>query len=407
MKIPIIKFFCCLAVALFVFAHVKAQNSETTTTVESEQSKAETACGQISAKAERTYTFRKLPRPNFPRGTYGSPKWYQKLFPFLAQRKLPTDLEIIEKALARPIPLGETKRSKTIRSNAEAKMLELQKNAEQKWQIWLAQNPNRSAEEKRKAEIQIRFQGLAATDLPRFDWRENGLDVGAVGFQGFQCGNCWAFSTVDAMQASRRLSAIRAQRTDFNEELNTSVQQLISCMLPDKKNEYCSSGWHGNAFSYMVDKGFPLGGPSYYREDESTTWTCDSNVYVKALTWDFVSRDPNKVSTTEEIKRALVLYGPVVTMIRTDKCFLLYGGGVFNGENNNDVTHFVLIVGWDDAKGAWLIKNSYGEDWGEKGFGWIKYGSNNVGTATAWVLADPNEEERIFKEFGNGANETN
>jgi len=407
MRFSIVKVLVCIWFAQILYIQINAQDSVAVSTIETEQTKAENACRQIPAKAERTYTFRTLPRPNFPRGTYGAPKWYQRLFPFLAQRKLPTDLEIIEKALARPIPLGETKRSKSLRLNAETKMLELQKSGEQKWQDWLAQNPNTSLEQKRKAELQIRFQGLAATDLPRFDWRENGLDVGEVGFQGFQCGSCWAFSSVDAMQTSRRLAAIRAQRTDFNEDLNTSVQQLISCMLPDKIGDYCKSGWHGQAFSYMVDKGLPLGGPAYYREDEAVTWTCDSDIYVKALTWDFVSRDPNKISKTEEIKRALVLYGPVVTMIRTDKCFLLYGGGVFNGENNNDVTHFVLIVGWDDEKGAWLIKNSYGEDWGEKGFGWIKYGSNNIGTATAWVLADPNEEERIVKEFGKGENDVN
>jgi cathepsin L len=49
------------------------------------------------------------------------------------------------------------------------------------------------------------------------------------------------------------------------------------------------------------------------------------------------------------------------------------------------INHAVLLIGWDDEKQAWLIKNSWGEQWGEKGFAWIKYGSNNIGVFAAWV----------------------
>jgi cathepsin K len=45
----------------------------------------------------------------------------------------------------------------------------------------------------------------------------------------------------------------------------------------------------------------------------------------------------------------------------------------------------VLLVGWDDAKGAWLLKNSWSSQWGINGFMWIKYGVNSVGTSPAWV----------------------
>jgi len=57
-----------------------------------------------------------------------------------------------------------------------------------------------------------------------------------------------------------------------------------------------------------------------------------------------------------------------------------------------DANHLVLLVGWNDERQAWLIKNSYDMNWGEKGFGWVKYGSNNIGQFAAWILADPNEK---------------
>lgn len=303
-------------------------------------------------------------------------------------------MEMIQKTLTHPLPLGETKRSQQVRAAAEAKLQELAIDSENKWQAWLAANPNASSDETQTAEGRIRSQGLAATRLARFDWREQGLNVGEVGFQGFECNNCWAFTTVDAMQASRRLAAMRAGRTDFDETLNPSVQQLVSCMSEDKKT-YCGSGWHGKVFSYLLEKGLPLGGPTYYNELDAPFWSCDSPARVRALTWDYVSRDPTKISTEDEIKRALIQYGPIVTSMRYDSCLWLYGDGVFNGENPNKPTHFVLIIGWDDSKKAWLIKNSYGTYWGEGGFGWIKYRSNGIGKVSAWIMADPREEERI------------
>ncbi len=47
----------------------------------------------------------------------------------------------------------------------------------------------------------------------------------------------------------------------------------------------------------------------------------------------------------------------------------------------------MVLVGWDDDRGAWLMKNSWGEDWGENGYCWIAYGSNRIGRQTAWIRA--------------------
>ena len=66
---------------------------------------------------------------------------------------------------------------------------------------------------------------------------------------------------------------------------------------------------------------------------------------------------------------------------------LAYKGGVFNEKTEGKVGHVVLLIGWDDDRQAWLVKNSWGEKWGEKGFGWIKYGSNNIGQFAAWIDA--------------------
>ncbi len=372
--------------------------------LDSYQQTQEKLCTTQPISGKRTYAFRILPRANELDGAFGKKPWYfglLKAIPFLENNPKDKygidDIRTLRSEFGRPAPVGESKRSKQIRLKSEQNLKEAEQQGEQKWQEWLKLNPDVGVEERKKAEIRIRFQGLAAARLPKFDWREYGLDVGAVGFQGYNCNTCWAFAAVDAMQISRRLAAIRAQKNDFDNSRRPSVRQLVSCLVPE--TDYCKINWHGEAFTFLVEKGLPLGGTNKYVGNKSG-WVCDAETFVKALTWDFVSATPQKVAATEDLKRAIITYGPVVSMFSFDNCLWLYGGGVFNEEQNQNGSHIVLIIGWDDAKGAWLIKNSYGTDWGESGFGWVKYGSNNIGQWSAWVAPDPKEEERIAAEFG-------
>ena len=85
-------------------------------------------------------------------------------------------------------------------------------------------------------------------------------------------------------------------------------------------------------------------------------------------------------------------HGPVVVGIVATKLFHAYNGGIFNErpKDKSQTDHAVLIVGWDDSKHAWHIKNSWGkcdECWGEHGFGWVAYGANHIGYAAVWVEA--------------------
>ncbi len=372
------------------------------------QKKQRLQCETQNPALAKTYDFREFPEERGAKGAYGKKRWYHfvgKIFPFLkSSEKKYTNNDVTEliDIWGLETPLGESRRSYEIRISARKKLEELQQQGEQNWAEWLRQNPNADDEEKSKAEIRIRFQGLAAAKLERFDWREEGLAVGEVGFQGWFCNTCWAFASVDAAQISRRLAAMRAGKKDFNDKVLPNPRQLISCMLP-KGADYCiKTPRLGDTFTYMVDYGLPLGG-AYQYEDEKLDWECDPQTRVKALTWDYVSKSPQEIASIAELKEALIVNGPLVTAMNMDLCLPSYGGRVFNEVENSKETdqsfHVVLIIGWDDQKEAWLVKNSYGVEWGKEGFGWIKYGSNNIGRWAAFIVADPKEEERIAKEL--------
>ncbi len=298
--------------------------------------------------------------------------------------------------------------------------------------VWINANPNATAEQieirRRRGQERIEFKinKINADNEDRikqksFDWRTL-LDVGAVMNQGAGCNTCWAFASTSAAVASLQksyLETIPLSNYNFPNEItgelssasnmfnNTGssrssapfVQDLLNCM-PIKKEEICQSGWHGRAFDFMVyKKGMPVAMnngrnisersnilPLEYKAGQK--FACQpTGGFLKAASWDYVNSPPDKLPTVKQLKTALIEHGPLVAPIFYDECLANYRGGVFNEKDLGMINHVVLLVGWDDEKQAWLVKNSWGEEWGEKGFGWIKYGSNNIGVFAAWIDA--------------------
>ena len=289
------------------------------------------------------------------------------------------------------------------------------------------------------------FKELQNTDgwnlLPNFDWRTRGLEAGQVMQQG-NCGSCWAFASVAVYQSSWDLEQMRTGDALLRQivpensyfKRRPSVQQLLNCVGKTKGD--CTDGWHGSAFAFMVNSHVPhIPDRLVWDQDETTLieqYTgrrsiCtdplqnrkvkrggihvvplegpdsrprlmeDSDLQLtagdRALTWGYVNEPFDRMPSVEQLKTALIEHGPIAVPMWADHCFSVYKSGVFNGNNSRSINHVVVLIGWDDAKQAWLIKNSWGKDWGEDGFGWIKYQSNNIGLFAAWIQPSPINEE--------------
>ena len=328
-------------------------------------------------------------------------------------------------------PKGETERAKDIRARAAAYRRSVFDALTKSFEIWLKTHPNATAEEieKRRRDGQAIIEYFTDNKVNqeriasnKWDWRDFRIDVGAAMNQGEGCNTCWAFASTSAAASSLQKNYIdRIVPSDYmfpdtpTGELSNRlgpvffmesvpspfVQDLLNCM-PIKKEEICNSGWHGAAFDFMVYKqGIPIiyegaiangteitDGRKYKPREK---FACPpSSKFIKAFSWDYVNSPPDKLPTVLQLKTALIEHGPLAAPIRYDECLANYKSGVFNEKNLGIINHVVLLVGWDDDKGAWLIKNSWGEEWGEKGFGWIKYGSNNIGVFAAWIDAARN-----------------
>jgi C1A family cysteine protease len=216
--------------------------------------------------------------------------------------------------------------------------------------------------------------------LRSFDWRAYNK-VSPVRHQ--TCGNCWAFAAVAAYEASYLI------RNNLTED--GSEQYLNDCGKADDGSRAggCDGGLATNALQHMVREGDAKEAAS---PNEGLDRPClNPTVSLKAVAWGFV--DPSvDFPSRQKIKAALCAHGPLTTRMRivSDQIFA-YTTGVYNEKVASDTDgggHAVVIVGWDDAKNAWLIKNSWNTDWGpEQGYGWIGYNSNRIGRHTAWITA--------------------
>jgi len=116
--------------------------------------------------------------------------------------------------------------------------------------------------------------------------------------------------------------------------------------------------------------------------------------FLQVADWGIVQKDKDldKVADEYDIKEAVVKYGAVAVSLYASPVFQSYASAETFEENeiaykDSAVNHIVIIIGWDNKKQAWLIRNSWGKNWGDDGYGWIKYTTNHVGKHAIWGVA--------------------
>ena len=194
------------------------------------------------------------------------------------------------------------------------------------------------------------------------DWRSKGA-VTPVKNQG-QCGSCWAFSTTGAVEGAMFLSSGTLQ--------SYSEQQLVDC---SKQNNGCNGGLMDYAFQYIETNPLMLEGDYAYTARKGTCKYEASKGVGKVKGFKDVSRD----STGAQLKAALAK-GPVSVAIEADQfAFQGYHSGIITSGCGTRLDHGVLAVGYGGVGDMeyFLVKNSWGASWGDKGY--VKIAPNQCG----------------------------
>jgi len=231
-------------------------------------------------------------------------------------------------------------------------------------------------------------EGVSVGSVPSsFDWRNHDGQnwMTAVKNQG-SCGSCWAFSAVGVVEAMYNIGT-----NNPNLDLDLSEEYLVSDCL---SGQNCCGGWMSTALTFVRDQGIPDEACLPYVDGSSCTCGtsgCNSNCTYRAgdrcsdatcsnrcSDWQSRLRTIDAVGgvypSQSQIKQSVVDNGPLTVAMGILKSGDYWDGDIYRCTDDESVNHGVVIVGYNDAGGYWIVKNSWGSGWNGNGYFKVGYG---------------------------------
>ncbi len=243
------------------------------------------------------------------------------------------------------------------------------------------------------------YKPTADASQQQFDAR-NYIKIPEVRAQ--KCGSCWVYGAIGLLEIS--YMAQKGYGTTVTIDL--SEKQVLGCSAAGT----CDGGWQFKVYEWMKNSNQKLLMEESLKDDDNfPKKTTDPNAgfvdvpcnvatikkgYAELADWGIVQKDKDldKVADEYDIKEAVVKYGAVAVAIYASPVFKsLASADTFEeteaAYKDSAINHIVIIVGWDNKKQAWLIRNSWGKNWGDDGYGWIKFTTNHIGKHAIWAVA--------------------
>jgi len=251
-------------------------------------------------------------------------------------------------------------------------------------------------------------EGVSAAALPsKWDWRQQGV-VTQVQNQG-SCGSCFTFAALANFESKLQIDGAGTYNFSENNAKECNWEELNNFEYPPGEPwGSCDGGDYFMLANLFSQKGTVLESCDPYVDRD--VGCKDSCPYIKTLLdWRFISYE---VPDTNVLKSYIYNHGPVFTSIYAGYTeFISYDGSyTLYHPGTEPPDHAVLIVGWDDnlhhagGMGGWIVKNSWGANWGDNGYFYIAYGSASIGMDSSFVYAwqdyDPHGDIMHYDEAG-------
>jgi C1A family cysteine protease len=207
----------------------------------------------------------------------------------------------------------------------------------------------------------IQFTNYLNNDNNSFDWRIKGK-INPIKDQGL-CGSCLAFSSVSNAEHIWYLYS--------GELFDLSEQELIDCV---KENNGCNGGKMESSFKYLINMGLCLEKDYKYLylfgNNNISSYCKNCKSYVSFMNCFYIL--PGNQLTLKYVLNK----NPVIASVDASSFyFRFYSSGILDEINcGTNINHAVEIIGYGNENGIdfWIVRNSWGTDWGENGYIRIK-----------------------------------
>ena len=192
----------------------------------------------------------------------------------------------------------------------------------------------------------------------------------------------------------------------YNERVNLSVQHALDCSY---YNQGCDGGYPYLVLKYGMENRFIPETCSQYKAMNSK---CESTCDLDKMPYSYGVVDHSYIGgsygqcTEKKIMEEVYKNGPIVVSFEPDYHFMLYKTGIYHSLDEDSwmnqglkkpewqkVDHSVLLVGWGEDPIAkekfWILQNTWGPEWGEKGFFRMKRGTDEMGIESICETGTP------------------
>jgi len=202
-----------------------------------------------------------------------------------------------------------------------------------------------------------------------YSWVSKGMTT-PVYNQG-DCGSCWAFSTTESIESMVAISGSQGGL------LSLSMQQIVDC---DTSDDGCNGGDPPTAYQYVISAGGLESYADYpYTGQDGNCAFQASEIARRISSWQWVTQSQNE----QEMQQFTYSSGPPSVCVDASS-WDSYNGGVYTSSNcGTQLDHCVQIVGWGVQQGmnVWVVRNSWGTDWGYSGYLYVAIGQDACGIA--------------------------
>ncbi|XP_038218623.1 procathepsin L-like [Zerene cesonia] len=212
--------------------------------------------------------------------------------------------------------------------------------------------------------------GIEAPDS--LDWRDSGY-VSPVKNQE-NCGSCFAFSATGNVEG-------QYAKNHNTQAISLSVQQSLDC---ESQGNCIDGGFPHNVFQALAEQGGSMREEDYPYEGVKGQCRTQRDKIVAKVT----GGSQLGVSGEDDLKEALASHGPLSISVCVDNQFKAYNGGVFKPSTPcYQSNHAVLLVGYGNEGSTkyWLIKNSWGKQWGDQGYFRLVMGQRACGIGVIYT----------------------